>query len=310
MKKLLLTLFIALQTFLIADQKITCDLRGGLGNQLFQIVTTSAHAWDHGYTPVFERISHSPTRVGKRPVYWDTVFHNCQTFKPGSLPLHWTDFHAADGYVPITCTANNIKLWGHFESPRYFNHHRDRVLHMLTPPSKIEKLITKKYKKIAPKGQETVSIHIRRDDQVSSKPLKWLIDLWEPTDRDYYDRALSYFPNATIVIFCDQPKWAKKFIGKRLTGRKVHYVHEEDYIEMYLMARCTHNIIANSTFSWWGAYLNKNPNKKVITPKYFLYDPKPFGQEEGFFYRHELIMSDWIVIENNRVLPEHRKSWS
>ena len=69
MKTLLLTLFIALQTLAIADQKITCDLRGGLGNQLFQIVSTSAHGWDHGYTPVFERISHSPTRVGKRPVY-------------------------------------------------------------------------------------------------------------------------------------------------------------------------------------------------------------------------------------------------
>ena len=306
---LYLVYFFLQHCMLYSDRYATCDLRGGLGNQLFQISTTTAFAWDNGYMPVFERIDFSPTRVGKRPVYWDTVFHRVHTYPSGHNSMQWNNFHAGDGYAPITISGDTVKLWGHFESPRYFDHHRKFILELFSLPLDLQNYVQKKYSKIAKKGEETVSVHIRRDDQVSAKPLKWLIDLWEDSDRWYYDQALSYFPNATIVIFCDDPKWAKKFFSKKLKNRHVHYVHEKDYIELFLMSLCTHNIIANSTFSWWGAYLNQNPNKKVITPKYFLYDPKPLGLPENFYYRPELIKQDWIVIENNRTLPERRKNW-
>ncbi len=306
---LILYLFLP-SCLLFSEQKVaSCDLRGGLGNQLFQIVTTSAYAWDHGYTPVFERLSFSPTRTGQRPVYWDSVFHQVSTFAMGQLQIQWNNFHGSDGYIPIKCEGNAIKLWGHFESPRYFDHHRQKIQKIFSLPKNLEKIVDQKFRKIAKGAKETVSVHIRRDDQAGSNPLKWLIDLWEDSDKSYYAKALSFFPDATVVVFCDQPKWAKNFIGKMLQGRSVHYVHDEDYIELFLMARCTHNIIANSTFSWWGAYLNQNPNKKIVTPKFFLYDPKPYNLPENFYYRPELIMPNWIVIENNRNLPERRKNW-
>jgi hypothetical protein len=67
------------------------------------------------------------------------------------------------------------------------------------------------------------------------------------------------------VIFSDDIDWCKSVFG---ISEEIYYIEgEEDYIDLYLMSMCTHNIIANSTFSWWAAWLNKNPDKVVVAPK-------------------------------------------
>lgn len=92
-------------------------------------------------------------------------------------------------------------------------------------------------------------------------------------DFDYYKSAIQYLQKRIgkfdICIFSDDYKWIKsnfKIEGYNILY-PVDYGKYKDYEEMVLMSRCNHNIIANSTFSWWGAWLNKNVNKIVIAPK-------------------------------------------
>ena len=103
---------------------------------------------------------------------------------------------------------------------------------------------------------------------------------------EYYKQALSKLPDINkVLIFSDDIEWCKQnFIGDRFI-----FIQEEDYISLYLMSLCDYNIIANSSFSWWGAWLNQNPNKVVIAPKLW------FGLKSNHNI-NDLIPSSWIKI--------------
>lgn len=106
-----------------------------------------------------------------------------------------------------------------------------------------------------------ISIHIRRGDYVKHRQF---VQLWET---DYYWRAMARFepcPDYKFLIFSDDMKWCKE----RFKGPRFVFSWGRNEVEdMNIMAGCRHNIIANSSFSWWAAYLNSNPNKIVIYPK-------------------------------------------
>ena len=89
-----------------------------------------------------------------------------------------------------------------------------------------------------------------------------------------------------FLVFSDDIEWCKN----NITGDNIVYIDSEiDYIDLYLMARCDNNIIANSSFSWWGAWLNKNENKKVVAPTLW------FGQVVGED-TNDIIPENWIKI--------------
>ncbi len=110
----------------------------------------------------------------------------------------------------------------------------------------------------------TVSIHVRRGDYVGST---FHVDL---TKTDYYERAIEMFPNEHFVVFSDDPAWCKEKWGN---DPRFQIIEGNDEVtDMNLMASCKHNIIANSTFSWWAAWLNPNPGKTVVCPFEWFYD--------------------------------------
>ena len=129
-----------------------------------------------------------------------------------------------------------------------------------------------------------VSIHFRRGDylQVSSLNL---------TSR-YYQAALekmaSKIPNFKLIVFSDDIKWCKE----NIKGDSVIYCENFlNYEDMCIMSLCDHNIIANSSFSWWAAYLNQNPNKIVICPDQYLNVPHLNFMNGNYFPK------DWISIK-------------
>ena len=91
-------------------------------------------------------------------------------------------------------------------------------------------------------------------------------------DLEYYNKSIEYLNNKidslVFIIFSDDTKWAKENI--KISNKTIFVDHNKDekaWLDMQLMSKCNHNIIANSSFSWWGAWLNRNENKIVISPK-------------------------------------------
>ncbi len=125
------------------------------------------------------------------------------------------------------------------------------------------------------KSVHSVSIHIRRGDYESNPKTKAYLGA---LPKEYYLRAMSLIsekiPSPVFFVFSDDIAWAKKELK---TEYPVEFVSDDginDCEEMALMSLCEHNIIANSSFSWWGAWLNNNPNKIVIAPEKWFIEPK------------------------------------
>lgn len=117
----------------------------------------------------------------------------------------------------------------------------------------------------------SVSLHVRRGDYVNNKEVNEFHGACSP---DYYYEAIQHIKqkgDVEFFVFSDDMEWAKE----NLKAEKITFVTQKNpgYIDMHLMSLCKHNIIANSSFSWWGAWLNPNPSKIVIAPKKWFADP-------------------------------------
>lgn len=125
-------------------------------------------------------------------------------------------------------------------------------------------------KKLEKKNQNLVSLHIRRGDYYSDKDSNKL--LGNIANKEYYLKAIKIMQerikNPFFVIFSDNIEYTKKEFNF-LKSKKFISINsgEKAYQDIFLMSNCHYNIIANSSFSWWGAYLNKNPKKIIICPK-------------------------------------------
>lgn len=135
---------------------------------------------------------------------------------------------------------------------------------------------------------KTISIHVRRGDYLLPQH-----HLYVKLDLDYYSTALSKIndiDNYQILIFSNDIPWCKTNL-QSLHNNITHIDGNDDYVDLCMMSMCNHNIIANSSFSWWGAYLNKNKNKKIICPINYLQNHELANIINGNYYPKE-----WIAI--------------
>ncbi len=166
----------------------------------------------------------------------------------------------------------DIYFDGYWQSEKYFNEYRDELLQHFTFKNKLSNQSKNYYQEIL--ANESVSLHIRRGDYVSNLKTNSVHGL---CSLEYYQFAISLLENKTIkptfFIFSDDLIWAKENIN--FIDNLIFIELDKDtpdHEEMYLMSQCKHNIIANSSFSWWGAWLNQNKNKIVIAPKKWFND--------------------------------------
>lgn len=235
---------------------IVGSILGGLGNQMFEVATTCALAWDNGAEPYF------PDYIPHLPYSQSTLHHvlfRCALYPPkNEISSEWAT--PVYGYEPIPFT-NRMKLSGYSQNEKYFAHHRDRLIQFFAPKDRDLQYIKRKYRGILD-HPNSVCIHIRY--YLAEKPDE---PSFRQYDEEYYGKAMSLFSNdALFVVISDNINFAKKIIPTQ--GRNVVFIENEPYyIDFYLQTFCKHNIIGNSTFSWWGAWLNQNPGKIVIRPK-------------------------------------------
>lgn len=243
---------------------------GRLGNQFFQIAATLGIAQKNGAEA---RFCYWPfAKYLNIPSYF---FHlpNVKTTLIGD---------EEKGYKNIKLNGHT-ELFGFYQTEKYFKEIEATVREYFTLKGDYAKEL-KAY--IQSFNKTVVSLHVRRGDF-----LKWKLQL---LDMAYYEKAISYFPaDCIFLIFSDDINWCKtQFKGERFVFKekdnRSFSTGLSDLLDMYLMSFCHHHITANSTFSWWGAWLNERKNKTVVCHKHWL------DKTEG--YNKDVVPESWISI--------------
>lgn len=234
---------------------ISSKLNGGLGNQLFQIAVALNLAMDHKDTCAFDFNAPVVMQGNSGINYKDTIYKELDELSPKWKP-RIVYKESSITHEPILYKREML-LDGYFQSEKYFWKNREFIKWIFCHKQTMVRLYDS-YKSLL---DNSISIHVRRGDYLQTGD--WL-------GLDYYYKALDLLSHKTgdskILVFSDDIEWC---IENFLHGnRKVYYIkNHRDYEDLYLMSMCTYNITANSSFSWWSAYLNQCNNKMVIMPR-------------------------------------------
>jgi hypothetical protein len=258
---------------------VTTNLVGGLGNQLFQIATTLSYAYDNNIDAIFCLSSHYlPNQGNNATTYQSNIFNNLKIVEEKEIKNFKVYNEPTFNYTSIPLTLTNIILSGYFQSEKYFSNNRNQIVEILQWDMVIENKL-EEYKKLV--DTPTCAVHIRRGDYLKFQHTHPALPL------TYYYKSFSMFERGTsFLIFSDDIEWCKN----NLDYPNLHFIDiKEDYLNLYLMSKCDNNIIANSSFSWWGAWLNTTPNKRVIAPAQW------FGKSITHNTK-DLIPTTWTII--------------
>ena len=188
-------------------------------------------------------------------------------------PMKWIQEESIRYFDQIENISSSSYLHGYWQSEKYFKNYADDIKEIFS----FENIdLSKKDKEIIKSMKESpsVSLHIRRGDYTNKKNQ----DIFNVLDIDYYLNALNNikrnYPEFITYIFTDDSEWVSDNIIKELNESILisHNKGIDSFKDMVLMSNADHNIIANSSFSWWGAWLNNNPEKIVIAPKIWFID--------------------------------------
>lgn len=228
---------------------------GRMGNQLFQIATTISTALQNNTNYCFP------------PWQYEKNFnlHNCFSSNINTVETYRERVFY---YDPIPA-YKNIDLFGYFQSWKYFEHHKEEIINLLTPIHNFER------------EPGLCSIHVRRGDYLEKQDCHPLMTM------DYYQEAMKKSGCSKFILFSDDMRWCKK----NFKGDEYEYAERNSPpVDLAIMVkRCESNIICNSSFSWWGAYLNQFLDKKIIAPI------KWFGPKLAHDTK-DLLPESWIKI--------------
>ena len=274
---------------------IITQLNGGLGNQMFQYAAGRRLAHLHDVelrmdVSVFEsyelrkyalgtyKIQQSFATSGeiealtaRKHGFIEQLIAKAMRKKPG-IALSYIQEKQFHFDPEILNLPDNVYLDGYWQSEKYF--------------ADIKNIIRKEFTVKAPQfgkdkeladmiaSSESVSIHIRRGDYVTDPTTN---KVHGACDLDYYFCSIKKITQSVkkphFFIFSDDPEWARYNLKLDYTTTLVdHNNADKNYDDLRLMSQCRHNIIANSSFSWWGAWLNENPDKLVLAPKRWFND--------------------------------------
>jgi hypothetical protein len=256
---------------------ITIHLKGGLGNQMFQYATARALSLRYGSPLTFntEYFENIPKKDVPRKYQLD-IFNLPQDIKikKSISPVRklWHKIYAKicseNTRVYFACTfltfKQNAHLSGYFQRPEYFSSARETLLEefsfSITMSDETERIKDRLL------HTNSVAVNVRRGDYLRPD----YANVFGVIPMSYYEEAISHMRQVVteplFCVFSDDPEWVASnfnlpnalFIG---TDRF------KDYEQLFLMSKCKHNILANSSFAWWGAWLGQYRNKIVFAPR-------------------------------------------
>lgn len=275
---------------------VTVLLSGGLGNQMFQYAAAKSLAMRLNTTLSIDLYTFTKkTQATVRPYELDifNIGNIPETFSAKAkfvtkarpfIQKHrsffqkfsiFTDTYAIL-YQPVFETIKgNVIMSGYFQNEKYFKNIADNLQQSFSFKNPLDGRNADIAKRIQDK--QSVAIHIRRGDYLNTNSKSNFIIL----DKAYYEKAIGYITNRIenpeFFIFSEDFDWIKQNLN--LENYPVTFIDwnkgRDSYIDMQLMSLCKHNIIANSSFSWWAAWLNSNKEKIVLAPElWFCEDEK------------------------------------
>jgi len=270
---------------------ITIKLMGGLGNQLFQIFALICYSYKYHVKyliPYSEKLIAGTTR----PTYWHTFFHKLLPFT--SKHIEWSEqmtephFH----YAPLRESCNDCQLYGYFQSPKYFEQYYEQIVDLIGIRDMRQQVLNKMNGSLY-----DISLHFRLGDYKHLQQYHPLMPI------DYYFNALKFITSqihtefVTIIYFCEQEDLNEISIIIQQLSHQFPYskficapADLCDWEQLLLMSHCHHNVIANSSFSWWGAYMNDFKEKIVCYPHIW------FGSAVTSLDTKDLFPSNWHKI--------------
>jgi hypothetical protein len=261
--------------------KVSAKLKGGLCNYMFQIACAHSYAIKNNKESIFSTndsiVRHKHVDDYKNNVLKNVNFldsHDFNSFfKYNEQHFHFKEILNVDG---------DIYLDGDFQSEKYFKENENEIKKLFSYPEEIKNSMSEKWKFIL--KENTCSIHIRRADYLNYQDAYVILDL------NYYLSAMKQLQEGcTFLIFSDDLQWCKENFFE--IKQKIIFIENQlDYEDLLLMSLCKNNIIANSSFSWWGAWLNNNENKTVVAPKRW------FNSALSSFNTNDLYCDNWIKL--------------
>jgi len=271
---------------------VIAQITGGLGNQLFQYAAAKALSIHHQVPLLLEVSSFYRTELPDLEVPRDFELFNFtgiteKIISPEELaslidlkkttvlpkmimPAYKKDIYTEPYYhfdKNFFKSKKKVLLKGGWQSEKYFKSYEKEVRNNLHLKSALVERVIEKANAL--KIENSVAVHVRRGDYLRKK----IIHEWHGVmEKDYYAKAFetldSKTKNLKVYYFTDDTDWVSKNLLPLQRGEIVSgNIAQTHYEDLYLMSHCRNNLIANSSFSWWGAWLNEHTNKIVIAPK-------------------------------------------
>jgi hypothetical protein len=290
---------------------VIVKITGGLGNQLFQFAFGVAIEENLGFPVKYDLQEYS--RSSYRKFDLDKFVGDISIASKEEIALKYNVFQkikflifktlgfpfglkGLKYYLESNCRFdekvfsidNDTYLSGYWQNEKYFNNHRLKILDRIkiSDSHSAENMTYLKQIRLS----NSVSIHVRRGDYISNSKAN---SIYATCDLEYYEKAIqqlsNQFEDLTFFVFSDDMEWVTTHFSK---FERMIFVNKNlgdaAFEDLKLMSNCKHNIIANSTFSWWAAWLNKHPDKVVVAPMNWLNNNADFNIE--------IVPNSWIKL--------------
>jgi len=266
---------------------ITTNHMGGLCNVMFKLAAAISLALDNNVEYLFSnefirQIDKDLVCGGFNDyrIYYDNILRNINFVD--KLPFEYKIHNESltFNYEQINYKkGENLLLFGYYQSEKYFINNKDFIINLFKPTDSIKESIIK----MIPNVEDSISIHVRQGDYLK-------LSTYHPQQPiDYYISSVKLLGiDRDYLIFSDGLDDIKDWFD--FLPNKQFISLGKNYLDLYAMSMCEHNIICNSTFGWWGAYLNDNKNKKVIAPNNW------FGPSLSHLNSSDIVPDTWIRI--------------
>lgn len=274
---------------------LTINLKGGLGNQLFQIAFLYSISKKLNIEYKLEKNQFDHCGQGSHPSkYYDSIYENLNFID--SLNINskfsekkWGYYLSIDEIKNIFKDKNNIILMldGYFQSPKYFNEYKNEIKNLFTPKIGIISYIEKytkffdKFPELKNENDDFCFIGVRRGDYIKH--------YYEhnPCGMTYFNSAMNKMDKKKYFITSDDLEWVKQnFKGEKFVYLDLHLYSD---LEIFLVSRLFKNyIISNSTFHWWAGYLSIYDNTRIIAPDKWLFGKDVNLEKYNCIYTDEM----------------------